>query len=61
MLKGFKGISGDTTRLSAISSTKGMICNNGGTQIGSNLCMCPGGLVGKNCESHLPRQFYIYV
>ena len=56
-----EGISGYTTRLSTISSTDGTICKNGGTQISSYMCMYPGGLVGKNCESHLPRQFYIYV
>ena len=26
-------------------------CQNGGTPIDSNTCVCPGGLVGKYCES----------
>ena len=35
---------------SEVSSPETM-CKNGGTPIDSYTCMCPGGLVGKNCES----------
>ena len=28
----------------------GIICENGGTPININTCLCPGGLIGKYCK-----------
>ena len=33
----------------------GINCQNGGTQLNKNTCVCPGGLFGRNCESNLAR------
>ena len=39
-----------------ISSSDRINCQNGGTQINSYTCECPGGLFGKNCELHQAKK-----
>ena len=40
-----------------ISLSTGIDCQNGGTPINSNTCLCPGALFGKHCELCLWKQF----
>ena len=53
-----KGITGGTIRPYNIASPGETICGNGGTHINGDKCICPGGLVGRNCESQQPGQCY---
>ena len=45
--------SGGPTCNNDIASSDGVTCQNGGTQLNRYTCVCPGGLFGKHCESHL--------